>query len=387
VSVEERRARLAVRHRLVPSRRTDDVVSIVDDLVALHSSDPVSVYLSATARMAHPSFEPLDAALYEDRTLVRHHAMRRTLWVFSPQAAREAHASSTVGVARIERRRLLEQLDAHPAVSSGAQWLDAARADVLTALAAGRPMSTRELGLAVPALRLPLDVSRRGPTQGAHTRVLLLLGFEGEIVRVRPTGRWINGQYRWTPMGTWLPGGVTGLDPHEAEVALVRRWLRAFGPGTTTDLQWWTGWTLGATRRALAAAGAVEVSLDGGVTGWLDADDLDPVVVEEPWVALLPGLDPTTMGWKQRDWYLDAEHGRRVFDGNGNGGPAVWVDGWIVGGWVQRPDGAVAVGLLERLSARQRRGVDTAARDLEALLGPSRFIVRFPAPLQADLLA
>jgi hypothetical protein len=387
VPVAERRARLAVRHRLVPARRTDDVVAIVDDLVALHSSDPVTVYLTVAARMAHPSFEPLDAALYDDRTLLRHHAMRRTLWVFSPQAAREAHASSTVGVARLERRRLLQQLDAHPDVPSPSRWLDAARDDVLATLAVGPPMSTRELGLAVPALRLPLELTPRGPTQGAHTRVLLLLGFEGEIVRVRPTGRWINGQYRWAPMATWVPGGVTGLDPHEAEAALVRRWLRVFGPGTTTDLQWWTGWTLGATRRALTAAGAVEVSLDEGQTGWLDADDVDPVVADESWVALLPGLDPTTMGWKQRDWYLDAGHGRHVFDGNGNGGPTVWVDGRIVGGWVQRPDGTIAVGLLERVSSRQRRDVDAAARDLQTLLGPSRFTVRFPAPLQADLLA
>ena len=46
----ERRARLAVRHRLLPARRTDDVVAIADDLVALHSSDPVTVYLSGALR-------------------------------------------------------------------------------------------------------------------------------------------------------------------------------------------------------------------------------------------------------------------------------------------------------------------------------------------------
>ncbi|MCU1366875.1 MAG: hypothetical protein JWN39_2514, partial [Ilumatobacteraceae bacterium] len=103
IDVAERRARIGIRHRLAPSCRTDDVVRITDDLVALHSTDPVSVHLSAAARMIHPSLEPLAAALYEDRTLLRHHAMRRTLWVFTPEVARWAHASVTTGLLTNQR--------------------------------------------------------------------------------------------------------------------------------------------------------------------------------------------------------------------------------------------------------------------------------------------
>jgi len=55
VTVAERRARLARRHLLAPGTQTDDVPTIADALVGLHSSDPVTVYLSAAARMAHPS--------------------------------------------------------------------------------------------------------------------------------------------------------------------------------------------------------------------------------------------------------------------------------------------------------------------------------------------
>ena len=56
-TTEERRARLARRHLLAPSLRTDDVVAVADAVVALHSTDPVSVYLSSAARMVHPSIE------------------------------------------------------------------------------------------------------------------------------------------------------------------------------------------------------------------------------------------------------------------------------------------------------------------------------------------
>ena len=223
-------------------------------------------------------------------------------------------------------------------------------------------------------------------TAAAHTRLLLVLGFAGDVVRARPTGTWINGQYRWAATERWLPGGIdTGLDKRTAAAGLARRWLRAFGPGSRTDLQWWAGWTAATTTRALADVDAVEVDLEQG-TGFVLPDDLGPVAPPEPWVALLPGLDPTTMGWKERSWYLDPEVAAAVFDRNGNGGPTVWVDGAIVGTWVQRRDGTIAVQLVTAVADDRRAEIDEAARRLRELLGDVRFTVRFPAPAQAALL-
>ena len=37
MDVDERRARLAVRHHLLPGTRIDDLPQLADDLVALHS--------------------------------------------------------------------------------------------------------------------------------------------------------------------------------------------------------------------------------------------------------------------------------------------------------------------------------------------------------------
>ncbi|MEZ5207019.1 MAG: crosslink repair DNA glycosylase YcaQ family protein [Acidimicrobiales bacterium] len=116
ITIAERRARLARRHRLLPSTRTDDVAEIADSLVALHSSDPASVYLSAMARMRHPSVTTVESALYETRSVVRFHAMRRTLWVATPEVARlaprlvhdqapGARAPPVRGVARRQRHR------------------------------------------------------------------------------------------------------------------------------------------------------------------------------------------------------------------------------------------------------------------------------------------
>jgi hypothetical protein len=163
-------------------------------------------------------------------------------------------------------------------------------------------------------------------------------------------------------------------------------WLRAFGPGTSADLQWWTGWTATATRRALADVAAVEVELAEG-PGYVLPDDVDPAPQAEPSVVLLPGLDPSAMGWKKREFHLDPAHVPVLFDRNGNAGPTVWVDGRIVGGWAQRVDGTIAVRLLTDVGAEQRSTIDEAANALERLLGDVRFTVRFPAPLQAQLRA
>ncbi len=395
ITIAERRARLARRHRLIPSTRTDDIAAIADSLVALHSSDPASVFLSAMARMRHSSVAAVDAALYEARSVLRFHAMRRTLWVATPEVARLAHASSTTKLLAPEHRRFVALLAANGIADDddGDAWIASAKAQVLAALHQAGEASTRQLGEAVPALRQPIEMApgkRYAATQGAHVRVMLHLGFEGVVVRTRPTGSWINSQYRWAAMDDWVPGGIAGMDPREAAAGLVRRWLHTFGPGTTTDVQWWTGWTLGDTRRALDDAGAVAVTMqgaDGDTDGWLAPDDVDPVRGSSRWVALLPGLDPTTMGWKDRRWYLDAAVASQVVDRNGNAGPTIWVDGRVVGSWVQRRDGTVALGWLVDVPSARRAQVEAAAQALEAAIGDIRVSVRFPAPIQAELLA
>src|SRR4051812_43751587 len=206
ITVEERRARLARRHRLIAAERTDDVADITDSLVALHSSDPVTVYLSATARMADPSVDAVEKALYVDRSVVRHHAMRRTLWVATPEVARLMHAAATRKLVGPEHRRTVKLL-AENGVEDPERWLADARTRTIDALEEHGPMTARALGQKLPALRqgIVMAPGKTSPaTIPAHPRVLLLLGFEGHIVRPRPTGTWVNGAYTYAPADDWV---------------------------------------------------------------------------------------------------------------------------------------------------------------------------------------
>jgi hypothetical protein len=177
---------------------------------------------------------------------------------------------------------------------------------------------------------------------------------------------------------------MPALDAAGARAALVRQWLAAFGPGTPADLKWWTGWTAGQVKAALTEVGPVEVDLDGQ-TGLVLDGDLATSEVPEPWVALLPALDPTPMGWTDRSWYL-GEHAPALFDRSGNVGPTVWCDGRIVGGWAQRAGGEVVYRLLADIGrAATARGAAEAAA-VGDWIGPVRVTPRFRTPLERELI-
>jgi hypothetical protein len=105
--------------------------------------------------------------------------------------------------------------------------------------------------------------------------------------------------------------------------------------------------------------------------------------------ALLPALDPTAMGWQQRDWYLPPELWPSLFDRSGNVGPTVWWNGRVVGAWAQRPDGEIVWRILDRegVGAEAEAAIAQQAEGLRSLLGPTRVTPRFRTPLERELTA
>jgi hypothetical protein len=386
IAVEERRARLGLRHHL--ARRAASPEEVVAAMPGLHSSDPATVYLSAWARIE--GFAPVDLedALYERRSLVRMLGMRRTMFVVSRDLAAVMDEACTKALAPAQRTRLVRMLEdqgiADP--GKGGRWLSRVTAQTHDALVARGEATARELTKDVPELGAKLAFGEGkswGGTMGVSTRVLFLLAAEGRILRARPLGTWTSGQYRWAPTEHWLGAPLERIDHAEACADLLRRYLRAFGPATATDIRWWTGWTARLATTTLGSIGAVEVELDDG-TGYVLPDDLEPVSEALPWVALLPSLDPTVMGWKERAWFL-GEHGAGLFDRNGNAGPSVWANGRVIGGWTQHDDGDVVVELLDDVGAATRRQVEAERERLQSWLGDVRIKARFPTPLARRL--
>lgn len=380
----ERSTRLGRRHFLAAPGR--DVTTVAGGMVGLHSSDPTTVYLSARSRLEDFEIPHLEDALYVRKTLVRMLGMRRTMFVVPVDLAAVMDAACTQALAPPERRRLATMLEEQGIAEDGQAWVDEVESATLAALGRLGEATAAQLTREVPELAEKLafgEGKKWAGTMGVSTRILFLLATEGRIVRGRPLGSWLSSQYRWAPTATWLDGPLPVVDEAEARAELLRRWLGTFGPGTETDLRWWTGWTAAKTRAALQDVGAVPVQLDGG-TGYVLADDVDPVPAVEPWAALLPGLDPTVMGWKERSWYL-GPHGDLLFDRNGNAGPTVWWDGRIVGGWALTGDGEVVWRTLEDLGSDAEARIASEADRLTTWLGGARVIPRFRAPFEKEL--
>jgi hypothetical protein len=388
ISNDERRVRLAVRHHLAASARVTDVRTIAGDLVGVHGTDPATVYLSTAARLKTPvrAVASLERALYEDHTLVRTLCMRRTMFVVPLDLVPVVQAACTDALVPAQRKRVVDMIEAAGITRNGRRWLQQVETETVAALDDLGSATATELAKVVPKLSLQLSAgegTKWAQSVGVSTRVLFLLSLEQRAVRGRPKGAWTSSQHRWSPMDQWFPDGIPTMSAPDGRAELARRWLATYGPASTDDVKWWTGWPLGQTKTALAAVDAVEVETESG-PAWVLPDDLGITRKPKPWVALLPALDSTTMGWKQRDWYL-GEHGARLFDRNGNAGPTVWVDGRIVGGWAQRADGEVVFELLEDVGRAAKASIGQAASELQARLGLVRIKPRFPTPLQKEL--
>jgi hypothetical protein len=403
VSAAQRRARLVVRHRLAPA--AGSVAEAVESMIALHATDPVTVYLSAWARTGCGA-DDVDQAIYNERSLVRMLGMRRTMFVVPADLAPVVQAACTDDVAKRLRRQLEKDLGVG-GVGDGdpARWLRDVGAGVLAALhARGVGASGAQLSEDEPRLRTQLSYSldkSYGGTANITSRVLVLLAAEGHLVRGHRRGGWSSGQFTWFPASTWLrtaAGGAgdgtrdgTGdgtrdraeLDAGAARVELARRWLRVFGPALVSDLQWWGGWTGGQTKAALAALPVAEVDLDGQL-GIALADDLEFPGDVAPVATLLPALDPTPMGWQERDWFL-GQHRSALFDRTGNIGPTIWWEGRVVGGWAQRATGEIVYRLLQDVGVDAVAAIAAEAARLEAWLGPARVTPRFRTPLEREL--
>ena len=394
VTAAQRRGRLAERQLL--GARAGTVGEVTESLVALHATDPVTVYLSAWAR-SRCADSAVDAALYENRAVVRMLGMRRTVFVVPAGLADVVQAACTDDVARRLRRQLEKDL-ASGGVGNGdaGAWLRSVEAGVLRALAArGGGASGAQLSADEPRLRTQLVYAQDKAYGGAAyitSRVLVLIAAEGRMVRGHRRGGWTSGQFEWFLPEVWLHGvedlrdGLgSGLDAGLARTELARRWLAVFGPAPVSDLQWWAGWTGAQTKAALAALPVAEVDLDGKA-GLTLADDLEFPVGAPSVAALLPALDPTPMGWQAREWYL-GPHAPLLFDRTGNIGPTVWWAGRVVGGWAQRASGEVVSRLFEDIGADGEAAVAAEAGALESWLGASRVTPRFRTPLERELSA
>jgi hypothetical protein len=388
ISVRQRRQGMVRRHHLGGDAATPEAVTRA--LVALHATDPASVYLSVLARSTASTLADVSAAMYQRRTLVRWMAMRRTLFLLHRADIPIVQAAISTPLAAMLRRRLLSQLKRNgtePPIDGDLEtWLSSLEPLVERALRARGSATGIGLAADVPALRtaIPPRAASDRP-QNITSAFLTMMSAQGRIVRATPTGPWTSRHHRWEPVEQWWPDGVPELTAEDSQRELAQRWLTRFGPATADDLQWWTGWNKTTLQHALRELPVEEVDLHGDTGIALANDDPGDATTTTPVATLLPALDPTPMGWKQRDWFLGIPR-HQVFDNHGNIGPTLWWDGEIIGSWAVTPTGQVRTAVLADRGGAASSAIQDAATRLEAQLQGTTITPAIRTPLERQLV-
>jgi hypothetical protein len=372
---------LACRQRLLSSLPSADVVQTTRDIVALHATTATGPYLSLWARVPGFRREMLDEALYEQRALARVLCMRTTLHAVPSdevpfflkaywEKGRRTGLSNEEGL--LVLAGLCQEEDA------GA-LLDRLNHRVLEALREQGPSTVRQISQAVPEFRAKVRHSAGKAYAGEFSvgsRLVPAMCAWGLLVRARIRGTWRSNLYEYAALAEWLPDiELEVVAPQKARTWLVRRYVSAFGPVTFEDVQWWTGLSKSKTEEALRSCGTELVTL--GVEGlgeqylMLDGDAqrlTDYATTEDPYVFLLPSLDPYIMGYRDRGRFLAEEHRAKIFDRAGNAVPTVWAKGRVVGAWGQRQEGTVVYRLFEPVEVQVQALLAEEAGRLEGFL-------------------
>ncbi|MGE0141517.1 MAG: crosslink repair DNA glycosylase YcaQ family protein, partial [Ilumatobacteraceae bacterium] len=143
VTDRHRRARIGRRHGIAAGHRFETVEAATSAMTALHATEPTTPHLSLHARVAQVTVNDVEASLYDERSLVRVMAMRRTLFVVTRDVLDAVISSAGQRVAETERKRLAKEAHDHRTVL-GPDWISTASAEIVEHLT-GRELSTREL--------------------------------------------------------------------------------------------------------------------------------------------------------------------------------------------------------------------------------------------------
>lgn len=306
-------------------------LDMVEHLIGLQGQDNLPPYLSLAARIEDFDPHELSDGLAAGAA-VRLLSMRGTIHVLVPDDALSLRRWVQPALDQASRSNQLNR----PA-------RDVPVPDVVAAtrrLLAEGPLPVKELGDRLAEAFPGVPGSALGHV--ARERVAL--------VQLPPRGLWQrSGGVVYQTVENHLGRPTTEVDAR----ALVRRYLRAFGPATAADMTTWSRVTrLGPVFASMADELEVLECEDGrrryDVPGAPRVDGDVPAPVR-----LLGTYDNLWLSHADRSHVLSEDARTRWMGANGGNGQAVFVDGFMAGLWWWR-DGRVEVDVPGRLTRQQR---------------------------------
>lgn len=317
---------LLLRQHLL-ERAEISVPAMIEHLIGLQGQESLPPYLALAARIE--GFDPheLSGAL-QARDAVRFLSLRGTIHVLAPNDALSLREWVQPALDRQHRTNAMSR----PAREVPPKELVAATRRLLRA----GPLPVKELGA---QLAMIFPGVPAGPL--AHSARELV-----PMVQVPPRGLWgRSGGVTYQTVDGYLGRTATMPDVR----ALVRRYLRAFGPATAADMTTWSGVTrLGPMFSAMREE-LMEVECEDGRkrydvpdAPYADADTHAPV-------RLLGTYDNLWLSHAHRDHVVPEDVRGRWMGANGGVANTIFVDGFMSGLWWLR-GGHVVTEVFQPLS-------------------------------------
>ncbi|QXE37041.1 winged helix DNA-binding domain-containing protein [Streptomyces sp. GMY02] len=341
--------RATLARQLLLDRADIPVLDAVAHLGGLQAQEPQEPFTGLWSRLR--AFDPaaLDSLL-TGRNVVRTHLMRRTVHLVTADdvlAWRARHDAMLRQRVLGTYRRELDGTDLAELAAAGR-----------AVMADGEPRSMTELARAL---------ADRWPAPGPRALGEMLVAALIPMAQLPPRGLWrTRAGVRNVPLSSWLgreidPPAPDGSDP--AGQALVRRYLAAFGPASSSDLRAWCG-LAGLPASVAAIRGELVTFRDEQGRELLDLPDAPRPDPDTPApVRFLPAFDNAILGYHDRGRIIDAPHrGLSVA-----GARVVLVDGRTAATWTTKAD-TVTITPLRDFTRAEHTAVTEEAQNLASFL-------------------
>jgi hypothetical protein len=341
---------LLSKQHLTENSKSDNILQITKDILALHATLATTPYLSLFVRAKNFTRELLDEELYVKRNLGKIRFVRKTIHIL-PKEMLSIGYSATKKMSEIASERYSRYLGV-----SKEEYDEISRQ--ILALLKGRGMTTTEIK---KALEVKLNLSS----------IVNLMCDKGLLIRGAPKKGWKSNIHTYYLFQEYFPNVDVEGNEKNAKKFVMKQYIGSFGPVTVNDVAWWTGFRKTETKQILESfqddLTHVEIShLHGNYIILLsDQKNLNSLTAPKKHVvSFLPPLDPYMMGYNDRERYLSQEHYENVFDRSGNATSSILLNGKVIGVWDFKEDktAQVKLFLFEEVEKNILKDIHTSAQ-------------------------
>jgi hypothetical protein len=162
------------------------------------------------------------------------------------------------------------------------------------------------------------------------------------------------------------------IDRDEALARLAHKYFTSHCPASVHDFEWWSGLSLGDSRKAIELIKSDFISEKKGEIIYWFPNSAASVSQYAETVHLLPAFDEYIIAYRDRSASLVDEHHKKAVSSNGVFRPVIVINGLVRGVWkrtMKKDTFAIELSLFHPVNRKEMQGIEKAAERYGEFLG------------------